>query len=171
MIEICGIGPSFYYSYTLTGCTDRKPRPITLNHPTYLSVPSPTFLTWPQNDAGAPSSYWYALNAGRLAQSEPFSTACLILKPLTLRSMRWVGVVWVLMGLILRFDAESVNGLGSATNWRRNERIRDARATKPSCWEHPRLFWCLRLGCKVHLSLWWVRVLEVYLGLFVSHSP
>ena len=37
------------------------------------------------------------------------------------------------MGLILTFDAESVNGLGSATNWRRNERIRNARATKPSC--------------------------------------
>ena len=55
------------------------------------------------------------------------------MNPSTSKSMQLVDAALREMEVILTFDAERVNGLGSATNWRPNERIRDARATKPSC--------------------------------------
>ena len=59
--------------------------------------------------------------------------ACQIPKSSTSKNMQLVDAALREMEVILTFDAESVNGLGFERLWRRNERIRDARATKPSC--------------------------------------
>jgi len=58
---------------------------------------------------------------------------CPILNSSTSKNMQSVDAALREMEVILTFDAERVNGLGFATNWRPNEPNRDARATKPSC--------------------------------------
>jgi hypothetical protein len=47
--------------------------------------------------------------------------------------MQLVGAALMEMGLILICNAEIADGQDFERLWRRNERIRDARATKPSC--------------------------------------
>ena len=55
------------------------------------------------------------------------------MNPLTLKSMQWVGVVWKGMEVIPIFSVKLVVGLGFEMLCRRNERGRDAGATKQSC--------------------------------------